>query len=251
METFDNNRAGWHSHSNKRREGHGHKHHLFGIVLVVVGAGLILKNIDIFPESIEHIIFSWQMLLVVIGLVITIGASGERNSGVIVMAIGAFFMIPKIFKETFDINVLWPIILIIIGLIIIFSKRKHHRWKGHSEAKIGDNYIDIINVFSGSERQIISEIFSGGKITAIFGGCEIDLTQAKLAPGVSELEIVCVFGGTEIIMPSDWNIKIDVMPVLGNFSDERRIIANNSVDMSKQLVIKGTVVFGGGELRSY
>ena len=252
METFDDSKIR-RKYQNGNPDCRHHQHHLFGIVLVIIGAALILKNIGIFPSFIERILFSWQMLLVTIGLVITVGSSGEKTGGVIVMAIGAFFMIPKIFRETFDINIFWPVIFIIVGLIVIFSKHKHSRsrWKGHSETKIGENNIDIINVFSGSERQIMSDNFSGGKITSVFGGCEIDLTQSRLAQGVSELEIVCVFGGTVIIVPSDWNIKIEVMPVLGNFSDERRIVPNRSVDMTKQLTIKGTAVFGGGELKSY
>ena len=233
----------------RRKHSHGKNHnHLLGIVLVIVGAALILKNIGIFPYPVRNIIFNWQMLLVVIGLVMTLGSSDDKTGGVIVMAIGAFFLIPKIYRYAFDVNIFWPAILIVVGLIIIFSRRV--KVKGHSEAKIGDNFIDIINIFSGSERQIMSDNFSGGKITSIFGGSDIDLTQAKLAQGVSELEILCVFGGVTLVVPNDWNIKVDVLPVLGGF-DERKIIANRSFDPSKQLVIKGVVVFGGGEIKSY
>jgi predicted membrane protein len=189
-------------------------------------------------------------LLVTIGLVITLGSSERKSSGIIVMAVGAFFLIPHIFRETFDFNLFWPAIFIIIGVIFIFSKRKG--WRGVSTSgQVGDDYIDIINIFSGGERQIVSENFTGGKITSIFGGSEIDLTQAKLAPGVSEMEIACVFGGTTIIVPNDWNVKIEVVPVLGGFGDERKLNLGRSIDTSRQLIIKGAVVFGGGEIKSY
>ena len=223
---------------------------VIGVVLVLVGAFLILRNTGIFPGFIDHIIFSWPMLLVTIGLVITLGSSERKTSGIIVMAVGAFFLIPHIFRETFDFNLFWPAVFIIIGIIFIFSKRKG--WRGVSTSgQVGDDYIDIINIFSGGERQIVSENFTGGKITSIFGGSEIDLTQAKLAPGVSELEIACVFGGTTIIVPNDWNVKIEVVPVLGGFGDERKLNLGRSVDTSRQLIIKGAVVFGGGEIKSY
>ena len=62
------------------------------------------------------------MLLVAIGLVMTLGAS-EKTSGVIVMAVGGFFLIPMIFRETFHAyNMFWPSIFIIIGVIFITSK---------------------------------------------------------------------------------------------------------------------------------
>ena len=249
METNDNYR------DDKPYPRHEH-HHLtsnraiVGVILVLIGVFLVLRNTGFFPGFIDHIIFSWPMLLIAIGLVITIGSSGGKMSGIIVMAVGAFFLIPHIFRETFDINMFWPSIFIIIGVIFIFSRRRG--WNSVSTAtQVGDDYIDFVHVFSGGERKIVSDNFRGGKVTAIFGGSEIDLTKARLAPGKSELEIDCIFGGTTIIVPDDWNVKIEVVPVLGGFGDSRKLNPGRVVDTSKQLVIKGAVVFGGGEVKSY
>jgi hypothetical protein len=80
---------------------------------------------------------------------------------------------------------------------------------------------------------------------------ELDLTKAKLAQGINEIEIACVFGGATLIVPDDWNISIAVTPVLGGFTDSRKLIPGRTVDTTRQLVIKGAVVFGGGEIKSY
>lgn len=249
METNENYR-------DERRPLRREHHHLqnnraiIGVILVLVGFFLVMRNTGIFPDFIDHVIFSWPMLLVTIGLVLTIGSSGGKTSGIIVMAVGAFFLIPHIFRETFDVNMFWPSIFIIIGVVFIFSKRKG--WNSVSTASpVGDDYIDYIHIFSGGERQIVSDNFRGGKVTAVFGGSEIDLTKAKLAPGVSELELACVFGGTTIIVPDDWNVKIEVVPVLGGFGDSRKLNPGRTIDTTKQLIIKGAVVFGGGEVKSY
>ncbi len=249
METNDNYRDDKHIYK--------HEHHhlqsnraIIGVILVLVGTFLIMRNTGVFPGFIDHIIFSWPMLLVTIGLIITLGSSGNKTGGIIVMAVGAFFLLPHIFRETFDFNMFWPAVFIVIGIIFIFSRRRG--WHGvSSSSQTGDDFIDIINIFSGGERQILSDNFKGGKITSIFGGSEIDLSQAKLAPGISELEIACIFGGTTIIVPNDWNVKLEVVPVLGGFGDERKLIIGRTVDPSRQLVIKGAVVFGGGEIKSY
>jgi predicted membrane protein len=234
-----------------------HEHHHFtnnrpiiGAILVIVGLFLVMRNTGIFPDFIDHVVFSWPMLLVAIGLVMTLGAS-EKTSGVIVMAVGGFFLIPMIFRETFHAyNLFWPSIFIIIGVIFIFTRR--HGWNSvTSKGIIGDDYIDYVNVFSGGERQIVSENFRGGRVSAVFGGMELDLTKAKLAPGRNELEIACVFGGATLIVPDDWFISIEVTPVLGGFSDSRKLSPGRTVDSTKQLVIKGAVVFGGGEIKSY
>ncbi|MBK8882597.1 MAG: hypothetical protein IPN67_09520 [Bacteroidales bacterium] len=118
METNDNYRDD--------KPYHRHDHHhltnnraIIGVILVLVGFFLVLKNTGFFPGFIDHIIFSWPMLLITIGVVITLGSSGGKTSGIIVMAVGAFFLIPHIFRETFDVNMFWPSIFIIIGVIFI------------------------------------------------------------------------------------------------------------------------------------
>ena len=256
METNENYKDERHQAREERRQIKQEHHHLhnnrpiIGVVLVLAGLFLVMRNTGFFPEFIDHVIFSWPMLLVAIGLVMTLGAS-EKTSGVIVMAVGGFFLIPMIFRETFHAyNMFWPSIFIIVGVIFIASKRKG--WNSvTSTATVGDDFIDYVNVFSGGERQIVSENFRGGRISAVFGGMELDLTKAKLANGRNELEIACVFGGATLIVPDDWNISIEVTPVLGGFSDSRKLIPGRTVDTTKQLVIKGAVVFGGGEIKSY
>jgi predicted membrane protein len=223
---------------------------LIGVILVIAGLFLVIRNTGFFPDFIDNVIFSWPMLLVAIGLVMTLGAT-EKTAGIIVMAVGGFFMIPLIFRETFHMyNMFWPSIFIIIGVIFIASRRKG--WNAVSSKGVaGDDYVDYVNVFSGGERQIISQNFRGGKISAVFGGIELDLTKAGLAQGVSELEIACVFGGATIIVPDDWYVTIEVTPVLGGFSDSRKLAPGRAIDTSKHLLIKGAVVFGGGEVKSY
>lgn len=232
------------------RRGSASNRAIIGVVLVLAGFFLVIRNTGIFPDFIDNVIFSWPMLLVVIGVVMTLGAS-EKTAGIIVMAVGAFFMIPLLFRETFHMyNMFWPSIFIIVGIIFIVSRQKGFH-SVTTKGVVGDDYVDYVNVFSGGERQIISQNFKGGKITAIFGGIELDLTKAGLAPGVSELELACIFGGATLIVPDDWYITIEVTPILGGFSDSRKLLPGRAIDPSKHLVIKGAVIFGGGEIKSY
>ena len=247
METIndfkDENREKRHEHLTNNRI-------VIGVVLVLAGLALVIKNTGFFPDFIDHVIFSWPMLLVVIGLIMTLGAS-EKTGGIIVMAVGGFFMIPLVFRETFHMyNMFWPSIFIIIGVIFIVSKRKGCG-SITSKGIAGDDYVDYVNVFSGGERQIVSQNFQGGKIASVFGGMDLDLSKAKLAPGRNYLEIACVFGGATIIVPDTWYVTIEVTPVLGGFSDTRKLNPGRQVESGSQLIIKGAVVFGGGEVKSY
>jgi len=250
METIND-----YSDDGRKPEGR-ERHHItsnraiIGVILVIAGLFLVIRNTGFFPGFIDHVVFSWPMLLVVIGLVMTIGAT-EKTAGIIIMAVGGFFMIPLIFRESFHMyNMFWPSIFIIIGIIFIVTKRKG--WNAvSSKGMASDDVIDYVSVFSGTERQVISQNFMGGKISAVFGGIDLDLTKARLAPGRNDLEIACVFGGTTIIVPDTWSVTIEVTPVLGGFNDSRKLIPGRTAETTSQLVIKGAVIFGGGEVKSY
>lgn len=234
----------------KRYHSPGNKP-IIGVVLVLAGLFLVIRNTGFFPDFIDDVIFSWPMLLIAIGLVMTLSSS-EKTAGVIVLAVGGFFMIPQVFRETFHMyNMFWPSIFIIVGVIFIVSHRRGWGPTARRKDAAGDDYIDFVNIFGGGDRQIVSQNFQGGKVTAIFGGGEIDMTKAGLAAGVSELEVACVFGGVTLIVPEDWWVSIEVTPILGGFSDSRKLTPGRAVDSSKHLVVKGVVIFGGGEVKSY
>jgi predicted membrane protein len=246
----------------EERRAMRHEHHfvssnraVIGVVLVLAGLFLVMRNTGIFPDFIDSVVFSWPMLLVVIGLIMTLGSS-EKTGGIIVMAVGGFFMIPLVFRETFHMyNMFWPSIFIIVGIIFIISRgawRPGHLQSGPVPTGArGDDWIDYVNIFSGGERQVTSQKFQGGKITSVFGGIELDLTKAQLMEGDSAIEIACIFGGATLIVPDNWFITIEVTPILGGFTDSRKLLPGRTVDPSRHLIIKGAVVFGGGEIKSY
>ena len=77
-----------------------------------------------------------------------------------------------------------------------------------------------------------------------------DVIQATLADGVSELEVNTIFGGVTLIVPADWKVQLKMTSIMGGFSDKRSYVKENS-DPSRVLIIKGSTIFGGGELKSY
>lgn len=218
-----------------------------GIALVIIGFFALLKNFNVFPYWIEDIIFSWPMLLVVIGAVMTIQAK-EKTAGVIVLAVGGFFLLPEIFDNFHMYNFFWPLIFIIIGILLITKRHGKNRYSRSEDLSEGD-HINFSNVFSGNDKVVNSSNFQGGKVSVVFGGTEIDLTKATLALGDNELDISCVFGGVTIIVPDDWQVNMDVSSFLGGFTDSRKNKATLPTDSTRQLTITGAVVFGGGEVK--
>lgn len=242
------------------------KHHrmkkfVFGALVIIAGGLLLAFNMNLLPESYRPIVFSWQSLLIALGIINVSNREG-RVFGLILMAVGIFFMIPLIHGFPFNFAAaFWPVLLIFAGMLIIFKRsvtgrcrekihEKIHKHGGPAGGfKLEDGFIEESNILSGNKRIIDPVEFKGGKISNIFGGTEIDLTRTTLAPGKNVLEISCIFGGVVLIIPADWNIQISIDTIAGGFADKRRYV-NPAPDPDRVLVIKGSAVFGGGEIKS-
>lgn len=229
------------------------KKYLLGVIVIIAGFLLLLTNTGILPYEFKHIFFSWQMLLIGIGC-ISLFTSESRTPGTILIALGGIFLLQK-FDLPFNVwHLFWPLILIGIGVLILTKRLPGNVWHGqkqelHNE-RLDDGFIHEDNIFSGGKRRLMQQTFKGGQVNCIFGGAEIDLTQATLAEGVNELEINTIFGGVTLIVPSDWRVQLKMTSIMGGFSDKRAYIRENP-DTSRVLIIKGSTIFGGGEIKSY
>ncbi|HNY01926.1 MAG TPA: DUF5668 domain-containing protein [Bacteroidales bacterium] len=231
------------------------KKYVLGVIVIVAGILLLFSNTGILPYDIRHIIFSWQMLLICIGIV-SFFSSESRTPGTILILIGTVFILPRIFDLPFNVwHLFWPMILIGIGVLMLFKRSPRRvvewRFQHHKlEQDLDDGYIHEENIFSGGKQRVMHQVFRGGHINCVFGGSEVDLTQASLAEGINELEINTIFGGVTLIVPADWRVQLKMTSIMGGFSDKRAYVKENP-DPSRVLVIKGSTIFGGGEIKSY
>lgn len=113
----------------------------------------------------------------------------------------------------------------------------------------GDDYLDAVSVFGGVKKTILSKNFRGGEIVNIFGGAELDFTQADIH-GRVVIDITQIFGGTKIIVPANWQVVSDLAAVFAGI-DDKRIRMNTPGDTNKILVLKGVSIFAGVDIRSY
>jgi predicted membrane protein len=238
----------------KHYDGQQRKKYALGVIIIVAGILLLIDKTFNFPFEIQHIIFSWPMLLIAIGIV-SFFSSESRTPGTILIVIGGIFLLSRIFELSFNImHVGWPLVLIAIGVLILFrrSPRSMMQWRFQhpNSQNLDDGFIHEENIFSGGKQRVIHQVFRGGHINCIFGGSEVDLTQATLADGVSELEVNTIFGGVTLIVPADWKIQMKMTSIMGGFADKRAYIKDNP-DPSRMLIIKGSTIFGGGEIKSY
>lgn len=231
---------------------HGNRNLLLGVVLILIGIAVFFKSLGIFPYETEQIIFSWQMLLIAIG-VIMISSSRSRIGGLILILIGGFFLLEEFSGLSGEVRSLfWAFFFIFIGLVIMFRAFRMPLYRRHWHSPVSDSldYVDEIAIFGGSEKRIHSQNFCGGHMTNIFGGSTFDFSDARLASGKHVLDVVSVFGGFKLIVPPDWNIKLEVTAILGGVSDKRTRV-NENLSEENVLIVRGIAIFGGGEIKNF
>jgi hypothetical protein len=203
------------------------------------------------------------MILIAVGLYIGFRHSFRGPVWAVLLLVGTVFLAERI-EPSLDLDhYVWPIVIIAVGLIIIFRPQKKIRGfdeirfdnsssaTSTAEAPSKEDYIDSVTIFGGVKKNVFSKNFRGGEITTIFGGTEIDLTQADV-PHRIELEITQIFGGAKIIVPPHWRIQSeDIVSIFGGIEDKRHIMPNTTYDPNKVLILKGTNIFGGIDIKSY
>lgn len=239
---------------------------LSGLLVIGIGGIWLAKQAGVyFP----HWVFTWQMLLVVIGLFIGLKHSFRGYGWLIIMAIGGVFMLEFNFPEINLRPYIWPSLIIFVGLLMIFKpkhkrRHKHHYWKDewkkrqkekwgkYVEDNAGVSSDDIINsvaIFGSVKKNIISKNFKGGEVTCVFGGADVNLSQSDIH-GEVVLEINHIFGGSQLVVPSNWKIRSEIVAIFGGIEDNRHT-NQSDMDENKVLIIKGSAVFGGIDIKSF
>lgn len=252
-----------------------------GLLITAIGSLFLAKELG---AEIPAWLLSWKMLLIGLGIVTGIKHKFRHPGWILLIAVGAVFLMNDMYPEMHMKPFLWPVLLIVIGLCIIFKPHRknwqhrhkkqymrkywhhqhHHQFNcdmpgnpaffGHEkqerERANGDDYIDSTACFGGVKKNIVSKKFRGGDVTNIFGGTEINLMQADIEDKAN-LEITQVFGGTKLIVPAHWEIKSEIVAILGTVEDKRPVNPTVGSEPTKVLVLVGTTVLGGIEIRSY
>lgn len=212
-----------------------------GLIFIVVGVLFLLDNYGILFFDLPYFKFHVEYILIALGIFF-LATDRSKAVGTILVAIGVFSLFPSI----------WPLILVALGAFILM--RKEGQAFSFNEKKIdleSADFIDDVAIFGGGHKSFTSKNFRGGKLTAIFGGGEMNFGACNLADGNNILDIFTVFGGYEIIVPADWNIRNDVVSIFGGISDERIKDPNRVYDENKILTLKGLALFGGIEIKNY
>ena len=82
----------------------------------------------------------------------------------------------------------------------------------------------------------------------VLGGLSLDFRESLLGPGVTDLNVLAMLGGIEIIVPPQMVVEVDGMALLGGFEHQTDTPLRSDPDQPT-LRIRGIAVLGGVEVK--
>jgi hypothetical protein len=211
----------------------------------------------------------WPVILIVLGIGRIIQPRGThgRGSGVFLIVLGTWFLLSNLDVIEYRVWDYWPVLLVLFGVLIVWRALFGPSWDTFprrmrgavvtgaapaaetESAPAGDTSatVSAVALLGGVKRRCVSQDFRGGDLTAILGGCELDLRQASIKEGQAVLDTFAFWGGVEIRVPDDWTVVVQGTPILGAFEDTT---VHTGEPGKKVLVIKGAAVMGGVEVKN-
>ena len=223
------------------------KNILWGAVLVIVGLLLVLDVLNVI--TFDLFFKGWWTLIIIVPCAIGLITDREKTGNLIGVLIGVALLLAS--RDIIPFELLWklalPVAVVIIGAVIIFKAigKKDAR---EVEKKVKENsepLQEYCATFSGVDADLSGETFTGASLTAVFGGVKLDLREA-LINSDAVIKVSAIFGGVDIFVPDDVNVKISSSSIFGGVEDKKKA---KKKDGAHTLYISASCVFGGCDIK--
>ena len=173
--------------------------------------------------------------------------SDDRRNGSILFIIGLVLLSATLdFINWGSIFKLWPLAILYVGVSMLLKSKGKPGLSFSTVTSEDDDFINATAIFGGVEKKIHSQAFKGANVMALFGGVEIDLTDAKAIDSGCVVNVTALFGGAEIRVPEDWDVIVTGTPIFGGVEDKSKGGGEGAVNIT----LNCTVAFGGLEIRT-
>ena len=107
----------------------------------------------------------------------------------------------------------------------------------------------LIAVMGGVERRGAWQPARKTTLIAVMGGAILDFREVQLPPGETEITIIGMMSGAEIIVPPEMNIDVGGIALMGGFSHSQQRPGTASAN-APVLKIDGFIMMGGVDVRA-
>lgn len=225
---------------------------VLGLLVIAMGLLFLLDNLGFIDM---HRAFSfWPMLFVIVGTVklCDTRTQGGTLLGACLVGVGVLLMLDRMDIIDFSWRTIWPLVLIGLGGVLVAKAVRGKRTQESAVAMLDGassgtgEQIDVTAILGGYGRRVTTQDFRGGEITAVMGGCELDMRDASIQ-SEAVINVFALWGGVTIKCPPDWTVILQGTPILGGFDEKNSAPPPGS---GKRLFIRGYAIMGGVEIRN-
>lgn len=217
---------------------------LWGIFFILLGISVAGNIMGYWHFSLFF--RGWWTLFIIVPSIISIVQNGVNTGGIIGLVAGGLLFLGQqnFFNSQLIGELIFPIILVIIGVSIIFRGRGNKRSREVKLLTNGDTP-DYTAIFGSQELRFPGEVFHGASLTAVFGGVELDLRDAIINEDIT-ITATSIFGGVDLMVPSNVKVSISSTPIFGGTSNKavQPTTANPST-----IYLNSVCIFGGVEVK--
>jgi len=199
---------------------------LLALALVALGVLLLLKALNIYDVNLFFP--GWWTLFIIVPPLFFIIEEGFSFAKLMVISVGVILLIWQQGYVTSE--QLWPIFgataVTGVGMLllykVIFRKmiQPTNSCKNQEQSGAG-NQREHRGVFDGFSADYAGQPFEGTDCRAVFGGGQLDLTNAIIAQDCT-INCEAIFGGMEIYLPYEVNIKVVGSGIFGGVENKRK-----------------------------
>jgi hypothetical protein len=219
---------------------------ILGLVVITLGVLWTLDNMGV-VES-EPVLRWWPVILVSFGVAKLLGVGTCRNTfgGSILTLVGVLLLGESLGLEWLDFSMMWPLVLVAVGVQLLMRSMRSSQGPA---TPTGDPSatLSTFALWSGVDRKALSGEFRGGDVTAMMGGAQIDLRQAKPVPEGAVLDLFVWMGGVDVKVPENWKVVNQVTVLMGGIEDKSKTPSPDSRDI---LFLRGLVLMGGVDIKN-
>jgi predicted membrane protein len=219
---------------------------VLGVFVIAVGVVFTLDNVGVIHA--EDYLKFWPVALIAVGL-LKLSQVGDASSsalgGLVFIIAGVWLLL----EETAVIRVsfwdVWPLVLVLLGTYMVWQGAAGRRFHRSTPNPDPQATVSAMAILGGVEYRNSSRRFRGGNLTAIMGGCEVDLREAAI-DGEAVLDVFAMWGGIEVRVPEDWVVVSHVLPLLGGSVNKTRAAGTTP----HRLIVRGFVLMSGIEIKN-
>jgi predicted membrane protein len=217
---------------------------IVGLAIVALGVMFLLDNFGYLDAG--DVLVYWPVVFVVVGLTQLLGSPRRLISGMVFVILGCWLLANQLGYLEQSPWDMWPVFLILAGATLV--GRGLRKPAPAPPGVVDDTRINSFALMSGTTRKVVGD-FLGADLTAIMGGHDIDLRNARIPNGGTVIIDVFVWwGGIDLKVPPDWKVSNEGLAVMGAFEDNST--PPQPADVRGTLVLKGLVVMGGVETKN-